>query len=153
MFKEKVSSMLQPLALPVTVYAATAQDAYRKPRTRMWLEMLDDHDLDPNQLELGSSFLVGDAAGRLAEDGHVKDHSCSDRYRSARPSRTDGLIYGRNFAANVGIQFHTPEEYFLKEAARSFVREFDPKIYLETCKDFTGSKSEIQRQGSSHEAR
>ena len=34
-----------------------------------------------------------------------------------------------DFADNVGIKFSTPEEYFLKEAPRSFRRLFDPTIY------------------------
>ena len=34
-------------------------------------------------------------------------------------------------AANVGISFLTPEEYFLQEEARPFAREFDPMVYLE----------------------
>jgi hypothetical protein len=36
----------------------------------------------------------------------------------------------RDFAANAGIQFHTPEEYFLHEDRRTFVREFDPTVFL-----------------------
>jgi bifunctional polynucleotide phosphatase/kinase len=62
------------------VYAATARDQYRKPRTGMWQEMLDDYDLDaPNSVDLENSFFVGDAGGREALGSSVKDHSCVDR--------------------------------------------------------------------------
>ena len=41
------------------------------------------------------------------------------------------LRYGRDFAANIGIRFHTPEEFFLKEAPKPFARDFDPATYLD----------------------
>jgi hypothetical protein len=34
-------------------------------------------------------------------------------------------------AANIGINFQTPEEFFLHEAPRTFTRSFDPKDFLE----------------------
>ena len=36
----------------------------------------------------------------------------------------------RNFAANVGITFHTPEEFFLQEEPRQFALSFDPTKFL-----------------------
>jgi hypothetical protein len=40
------------------------------------------------------------------------------------------LMPPRDFAANCGIPFKTPEEYFLQEDARPFVRQFDPSALL-----------------------
>ena len=81
-FKGKVSAVLSQLDLPVTMYAATGRDGYRKPRVGMWQELLDDHDLDSvDSVDLENSFFVGDAGGREAVAGtSVKDHSCVDRY-------------------------------------------------------------------------
>jgi bifunctional polynucleotide phosphatase/kinase len=57
-------------------------------------------------IDLANSYYVGDAAGRpfptLA--GRNKDFSCSDR----------------KFAANIGIDFHTPEAFFLEKPEAGF---------------------------------
>jgi bifunctional polynucleotide phosphatase/kinase len=116
-FKQKVNAILSHLDIPTTVYAATAHDIYRKPRTGMWTELCDDYDINPDTVDLANSFFVGDAGGRTAvvktgegTTASAKDFSCSDR----------------NFAHNVGgITFQTPEEFFLGEKPRDFTREFD----------------------------
>ncbi|KAI9723474.1 MAG: hypothetical protein M1828_004204 [Chrysothrix sp. TS-e1954] len=121
-FKQKITAVLHRLDLPISLYAATTQDRYRKPRTGMWEEFLEDHDLegDLNNVDLAQSFFIGDAAGRLADGKKSKaDFSSSDR----------------DFADNVGLKFETPEEYFLQERARPFKRNFDPKSYLLTRVD------------------
>ncbi|KAF2002643.1 PNK3P-domain-containing protein [Amniculicola lignicola CBS 123094] len=112
-WKQKVSAVLTSLDLPISVYAATTRDVYRKPRTGMWTEMLEDFDLEGDEaVDLEGSFFVGDAGGRTGKEG--KDHSCCDR----------------DLASNLSLPFHTPEEYFLKETPRPFVRDFDPVAYL-----------------------
>lgn len=80
-FKTKVSAVLGQLDLPITIYAATSRDQYRKPRSGMWQEIIDDYDLDSaSSLDLHNSLFVGDAGGREAIAGRaVKDHSCVDR--------------------------------------------------------------------------
>ncbi len=64
----------------------------------MWDYMVEN-DNDNIKPDLKSCCYVGDAAGRPKnwEPGKPRDFSCSDR----------------KFAANIGIQFYTPEEYFL----------------------------------------
>lgn len=117
-FKAKVTAVFKKLDLPITLYAATEKDLNRKPRTGMWDQVLKDYGLD---VDRDNSFFVGDAAGRAADTAAKthKDHSCSDR----------------DFAANVGITFHTPEEYFLDEVVKPFTRPFSPSAYLQGTQD------------------
>ncbi|TVY50050.1 Bifunctional polynucleotide phosphatase/kinase [Lachnellula occidentalis] len=110
-FKEKVSVVFNQLDIPMSIYAATEKDIFRKPRTGMWAEVLDDYDIQP---DLNQCIFVGDAGGRHAEGRKPKDFSCSDR----------------NFAENIGIKFQTPEEFFLGEAPRPFTRTIEPADYL-----------------------
>ena len=97
-FKGKVSAVVSQLDLPVTVYAATGRDEYRKPRVGMWRELLDDHDLDiMGTVDLGNSFFVGDAGGREAVAGTtVKDHSCVDRYAAASKTCSQEVHYAKS---------------------------------------------------------
>ncbi|KAH7030538.1 polynucleotide kinase 3 phosphatase-domain-containing protein [Macrophomina phaseolina] len=113
-FKAKTTAIMAQLDLPISIYAATAKDEFRKPRTGMWRQLLNDHGLaeQPGAVDLDKSMFVGDAAGRSGSA--TKDFSCSDR----------------DFAANVGIPFRTPEEHFLNEEPRPFLRSFDPKTFL-----------------------
>lgn len=105
--------MLSQLGLPITLYAATGKDIYRKPRPGMWTEMKEDYGLAESEIDLENSVFVGDAGGRTADlkraTAAPKDFSCSDR----------------NLAHNIGIKYQTPEEFFLGEAARNFARDFD----------------------------
>ncbi|EME84997.1 uncharacterized protein MYCFIDRAFT_41913 [Pseudocercospora fijiensis CIRAD86] len=117
-FKSKVSAVLTALDLPITAYAATQKDMFRKPRSGMWQQMLKDYGLNGStDVDHDSCIFVGDAAGREGDKSAKvrKDHSCSDR----------------DFAANAGIPFKTPEEYFLEEEPKSFIRSFDPAPYVE----------------------
>ncbi|MCJ1340552.1 hypothetical protein MMC09_005848 [Bachmanniomyces sp. S44760] len=123
-FKAKVTSVLSQLDFPISIYAATARDQYRKPRTGMWDEILEDYDLDvvDEGPDMHASLFVGDAGGRHAQDKVKADHSSSDR----------------DFAANVGINFMTPEEYFLNEPSRPFTRSFEPSLHLLNVDDARG---------------
>lgn len=80
-FKTKVTAVLTQLDLPISIYAATSRDQYRKPRMGMWQELLEDYDVEhADTVDLENSVFVGDAGGREAVAGSAaKDHSCSDR--------------------------------------------------------------------------
>ncbi|KAK3689081.1 polynucleotide kinase 3 phosphatase-domain-containing protein [Podospora appendiculata] len=113
-FKQKCSTILAQLDLSITLYAATGKDIFRKPRPGMWNELKDDYNLAEDDIDRENSIFVGDAGGRMAElrggKSVPKDFSCADR----------------NLAHNVGINYLTPEEFFLGEKPREFVRGFDP---------------------------
>ena len=82
-FKSRVTSIFNQLDFPLTLLAACARDLYRKPRTGMWTELLEDLGLDEGDgPDLQCSFFVGDAGGRAARNGAKADHACSDRYAS-----------------------------------------------------------------------
>lgn len=83
-FKKKATAVFNSLNLPITLYAATAKDKYRKPSDGMWQQFLQDYGLKQEDIDHDESVFVGDAAGRLEGkvEGRVvkKDFSCSDRY-------------------------------------------------------------------------
>lgn len=79
-WKTKVNAILTVIDLPVSLYAATQHDIYRKPRTGMWHQFLSDYNLTVNDIDLAASFFVGDAGGRTTGARNLKrDFSCSDR--------------------------------------------------------------------------
>ena len=134
--KSQVSSVLKQLDLPVSIYAATGQDKYRKPRIGMWEEVLEDHDLRAaGAVDMANSFYIGDAAGREKTDNRRKDHATSDRYLSRLLSGPDGILtIDRDLAANIGVRFQTPEEFFLNAATEPYEHVFDPSQYLNPAK-------------------
>ncbi|XP_072032231.1 bifunctional polynucleotide phosphatase/kinase-like isoform X2 [Amphiura filiformis] len=104
-FQKKVTAIIKELAIPIQVFVATGENHYRKPYTNMWDYMVDNEN-DDIKPDLQSCYYVGDAAGRPKNwaPGKPRDFSCSDR----------------KFAANIGIQFYTPEEFFLGENPVAF---------------------------------
>ncbi|XP_077422175.1 bifunctional polynucleotide phosphatase/kinase isoform X2 [Vanacampus margaritifer] len=136
-FKSKVEDILTTLQLPVQVFVAAGPGIYRKPVVGMWNHLCEKAN-DGVPVDKTQSFYVGDAAGRpenWAPGKKKKDFSCSDRL----------------FALNLGLQFHTPEEYFLgwKSAAYN-LPQFDPRkvdssarLYDPPSASLTSSKTEV----------
>lgn len=82
----------------------------------MFSELLQEVGME-NGINLEESFFVGDAAGRLSENGGTtgKDFAASDR----------------KFAINAGLVFHTPEEYFRNKPVRLHELDgFDPRQFV-----------------------
>ncbi|KAK4904234.1 DNA kinase/phosphatase Pnk1, partial [Elasticomyces elasticus] len=113
-FKDQATSVLTQLDFPASIYAATGNDVYRKPRTGMWGQLKLDYGLEPNDIDMEGSFYIGDAAGREQTDKRRKDHAVSDRY----------------LASNIGIPFQTPEEFFIGQATEPYVHAFEPSKIL-----------------------
>lgn len=78
-FKSKVGAVFAHFDFPILLLAATGRDRYRKPRTGMWGEVLEEFDLNEGGVDLEGSFFVGDAGGRAARGSTKADHACSDR--------------------------------------------------------------------------
>ncbi|XP_033117514.1 uncharacterized protein F21D5.5-like [Anneissia japonica] len=118
-FKEKCEAIISSLSIPIQVIVATTEGHFRKPSTELW-EIMQKNNTGI-KVDLKQSFYVGDAAGRAKNwaPGKPKDFSVSDRM----------------FAANVGVRFLTPEEYFFDENPCPFEwRSIDPKNYVENAK-------------------
>ncbi|KAL8622446.1 hypothetical protein ACOMHN_034111 [Nucella lapillus] len=130
--KDKFEAIIKELGIPVQVLISTGNSHYCKPSPCMWDFFVDkcNQGVEVNKAE---SFYVGDAAGRAkgwAKD-KPKDFSCSDRM----------------FAANVGIGFHTPEEFFLNEAPAKFDwGSLNPADFLPDPKT-TAAKQEYHKKG------
>ncbi|KAF7302998.1 hypothetical protein MKEN_01262700 [Mycena kentingensis (nom. inval.)] len=108
-WKKKIGSVVKAMGdVPFRLYAATKKDNYRKPLIGMWEELEKQFADDGVQIDKSASFFVGDAAGRVFPESKVKkDFAGTDR----------------KWALNVGVAFHTPEEYFLDQAP-------DPNVHL-----------------------
>jgi DNA 3'-phosphatase len=90
----KVENILEQLQIPCSVYLSMKDDLMRKPRTGAWQMFMSRQ----RQIDFTKSFYCGDAAGRPKSGSlRVKDFASTD-YK---------------FALNIGIQFYTPEQFFL----------------------------------------
>uniref|UniRef100_A0AAX7SEU4 PNK FHA domain-containing protein n=1 Tax=Astatotilapia calliptera TaxID=8154 RepID=A0AAX7SEU4_ASTCA len=99
-FKSKVEDILVISLSVFQVFVATGPGIYRKPVMGMWNHLCEKVNLHKHAHTACDLHLCSDAAGRpenWALGKKKKDFSCSDRL----------------FALNIGLQFYTPEEYFL----------------------------------------
>ena len=107
----KIDDLQKDCGVPLCAILATEDDEYRKPSPCMWHFMSEK--MVNGEIDMKASYYIGDAAGRPAgwQPGRKKDFGCGDR----------------KFAANVGVDFKTPEEFFLGEDPVAFEwRSYDP---------------------------
>ena len=105
-WKTKLNAIITELDIPVLAYGATGtkNQESRKPNTGVWRHFL----AETGATAFDEAFFVGDAAGR------AKDFSATDR----------------KFALNIGVPFHTPDEYFLSVPKEAYKLDgFDPRTY------------------------
>ena len=101
----KFEDIINNLGVPVLVFIATGENHYRKPSAEMW-KYMENSCNGGIKVDREKSLFVGDAAGRKKNwaPGKPKDFSCCDRM----------------FAANIGVRFSTPEEFFLGQSPAPF---------------------------------
>lgn len=116
--RQKLDAIQKELGLPLLVLVATGDDEFRKPRAGAWawLASAAGGGLAPDAAQ---SFFVGDAAGRgeLKKPKTKKDFSDSDL----------------KFALNVGVEFWTPDRFFLgpdadRQRPVPAAPAFDPRL-------------------------
>lgn len=130
--KDKIEAIIKSLGITVQVLISTGNSHFRKPSPNMWEFFVDNcnQGVEVNKKE---SFYVGDAAGRAKNwaPNKPKDFSCSDRM----------------FAANIGIGFHTPEEFFLGEKPAKYKwGSINAARYLTDAK--AAAKTDYHRKGT-----
>ncbi|XP_037632050.1 bifunctional polynucleotide phosphatase/kinase isoform X2 [Sebastes umbrosus] len=134
-FKSKVEDILATLQLPVQVFVASGPGIYRKPVMGMWNHLCEKAN-DGVIVDKTQTFYVGDAAGRpenWAPGRKKKDFSSSDRL----------------FALNIGLQFHTPEEFFLGwKSAPHRMPEFDPRKVDSTARLYDPPSASLTSSGT-----
>jgi len=101
----KIMDLAKELGFPLQAFVATTEDVFRKPNCTAWDYMIRHHNGGVKP-DLSKCKYIGDAAGRPKTKSEKKDFSCGDRA----------------FALNIGIDFQTPEQFFLGKDPRS---EFD----------------------------
>lgn len=114
----------------LAVYVAKIYDIYRKPNLGLWNQMKSDlrEEFSTKKLRISKkSFFVGDAGGRISAGTYKLK-----MYPSSR--KGDFSDVDRKFALNIGIEYLTPEEFYLGESSkesRYVLSGFDPEKFLE----------------------
>jgi bifunctional polynucleotide phosphatase/kinase len=116
LFQRKIEQILDILEVPLTIYAACANDNWRKPRTGIWKLLVQESQQKGQEINENNSYLVGDAAGRAS------DHTDADLH----------------YSMNIGVRLHTPEDFFLNITGEITGHKFDPAWFLENQSDWAG---------------
>ena len=116
--RNKFIQLNKSLGIPFQFFCATTSDENRKPATGIWTFFTKKQN-GGVKVDLKSSFYCGDAAGRPKTKTKPKDFSDSDR----------------KFAINCGMEFLTPEMYFLKQKEKLPPLSFDIKKFKKEDKD------------------
>lgn len=118
--EKKIAEIEKALGIStIFFYFASGHDYCRKPAIGMWQMFLNQAGLAPP-----GAFYVGDAAGRPG------DHSASDAF----------------FAHNCGIEFYTPEAYFLDDKTSKpgkTIYDTSPKLFTDLIVSPTKYKKEV----------
>lgn len=111
-WKYKIDKIQQELEIPIQVFAATEGDYFRKPSIGLWIYIEENHN---GGIKFKQAAYIGDAAGRpKSKTKPKKDFSDTD-YK---------------FAINNGLEFQTPEVFFLGDKAERLPDfEFDIRTY------------------------
>ena len=112
-FKGKIEFLKKNLYFEkFNLIASIKKDDCRKPNLGLYNFLIDKKNIN---IDLSKSFMVGDAAGRIEVKKQLlgkpntikKDFACNDRM----------------WAANLGIKFMTPDQFFLGKPERKFIME------------------------------
>lgn len=126
----KIDNVQQLLNIPISVYASTGKDMYRKPLPTFWNIISDSYKGSKVKLDKKNSYYCGDAAGRAGDAaGRAGDHSDTD-YK---------------FALNCGLTFYVPEETFLNQKCSTKKTEYAelPKCKTNGATKITFSPKEM----------
>jgi len=112
----KIQDISKKINVPLSAVIVGAKNRWRKPNPDVWEYFVQDYN--NGQCDMSQCFYVGDAAGRPKNwtKGKSRDFSVSDR----------------KFAHNLGLKFHTPENFFFKmhECSAWEWRSTVPKDFL-----------------------